>query len=144
MRLSVRRTIAAPPEVVFAVYTDPARLSEWQPGLRGLSEQTGPLDQAGTTYVLDQPGPRLRVEVLRVHPPRFHEQRECFRWYGWIGQARFGPSPDGGTRFSYRYTPTGRYGWLWFPVIAASAIFVSAEFNRLKKIAELQFAGDSG
>jgi hypothetical protein len=137
MRIAIERTIAAPPAVVFGIYTDPARLSEWQPGVKGVIEQRGRLDEPGTTYLLDQPGPRLRIEVLRVDAPRLHEQLESFRWYGWIGTARFDPLPDGATRFSYAYAPSGRLRWLWLPLIALSAVlFGRAEFNRLKEVAE--------
>jgi hypothetical protein len=92
MRIAIRRMIAAPPEVVFRIYTDPARVPEWQPGVKGVIEQTGPLDQPGTTYVLDQPGPRFGVEVLRVDAPRLHQQRE-----GSVGMA--GSAPRDSIRF---------------------------------------------
>ena len=95
--VSIERLIAVPPEVVFELYCDPQRLREWQPGLRGLIGRTGPLDAPGTSYVLDQPGPRLQVTVLQIDRPHLHEQRENFRWYGWVLTARFLPV-DVGTR----------------------------------------------
>lgn len=137
MGITIKRTIAAPPASVFAIYTDPAYLPEWQPGLRGVTEQTGPLDEAGTSYVLDQPGPRLQVDVLRVDAPWLHEQLESFGWYSWIGTARFEPLPGNATRFIYLYTPAGRLRWLWLPLVAVSAVvFGRVEFNRLKTVAE--------
>jgi hypothetical protein len=112
-------------------------------------EQTGPLDQAGSTYILDQPGPRLRIEILRVEQPSFHEQLEQLRWYRWIGTARFEPLPRGRTRFSYEYTPRGLVSWLLSPLIWVSALILGrAEFSRLKAVAEttavLQDAADVG
>lgn len=135
--MTIERTIAAPPELVFALYTDASRLHEWQPGVGGLRDQTGPLDQAGTSYVLDQRGPLFRIEVLRVEPPRLHQQLETLPWYSWVGTARFDPLPDGGTRFRYRYSARGHPRWLWSLVVTASALTLGrVEFNRLKRVAE--------
>ncbi len=134
----IRRIVAAPPRVVFAAYTDPTRLPEWQPGVRRVVGQTGPINQPGTTYALDQPGPRFTVTVLDVAAPHFHRQLESFRWYRWHGTARFDRLADGVTRFSYEYQPrlTG-LGWLLAPLVTAMAlVFMSREFDLLKDIAE--------
>ncbi len=141
MKITIRRTIGAPPATVFAVYTQPEWLPKWQPGLKGLRDQTGPLDEAGTSYVLDQPGPRLRITVLRVDPPRLHEQLESFRWYSWVGTARFQQLRNGGTRFIYEYSPRGRLRWLFGPLMTVSGlVYLGTEMNRLKMVAEAAHA----
>jgi hypothetical protein len=135
--LTIRRTIAAPPSLVFAIYTDASRMAEWQPGVIGVMEQTGPLDRAGSTYILDQPGPRLRIAILRVEQPSLHQQLEQLGLYRWIGTARFEPLPGGRTRFSYEYAPRGLVSWLLSPLMLVSAlVFGRAEFSRLKTVAE--------
>jgi uncharacterized protein YndB with AHSA1/START domain len=137
MPITIKRMIDAPPDVVFATYTDPARLPEWQPGVKGLRAQTGPLDQAGTSYVLDQPGPEMRITVLRVEAPSLHEQLEALPWFGWIGTARFDALQNGRTRFTYRYATIGSRRWLAQPLVLISALLYGrTEFTRLKRVAE--------
>jgi uncharacterized protein YndB with AHSA1/START domain len=138
MRVTIRRLIFAPPEQVFAAYTDASRLNEWQPGVRGVAEKTGRLDQAGTRYVVDQPGPRLSIEVLSVDPPQLHRQLESYRWYQWVGTARFEPLQGSRTRFSYEYAPRlGGFGWLLWPAMMVMALFfMRSEFDQLKAVAE--------
>lgn len=137
LEVVVERTVLAPPDLVFDLYTDPARLPLWQPGLRRVVEQTGPLDVPGTRYALDQPGPRLRCEVVRVEPSHRHEQRETFRFYGWTGTATPEAGPGGGTRFRYVAVPLSRPRWFWRLVLAISvATFGRVEFDRLKRVAE--------
>ena len=112
-------------------------MPDWQPGVRGLLHLTGPLDQPGTTYVLDQPGPRLRIEVLEVEAPRLHRQLEAFAWFGWIGTATFEPLPDGTTKFTYEYASRPGVRVYWPPLMALSAFFFGrAEVDQLKKVAE--------
>jgi uncharacterized protein YndB with AHSA1/START domain len=138
MVVAIECLLAAAPGVVFDLYTDPDRLPEWQPGLRGLLEFQGQLDAPGATYVLDQPGPRLRITVLAVARPHLHQQRADFALFGWVLTARFLPDGDG-TRviFEYRYGRGPR--WLWGLVMGRLAsTFGRAELKELKKVAERQ------
>ncbi len=133
----LRRTINAPPDVVFRVFTDPDLLPAWQPGLRGVVDRTGPLDQPGTTYGLDQPGPPLRIRVLRVERPTLHEQLEGLPWYGWIGIAHFEALAGNRTRLRYEMHAQGRPRWLWSAVVTVSSlVYARTELNRLKAVAE--------
>jgi uncharacterized protein YndB with AHSA1/START domain len=136
--LVVTRVIHAPPAVVFAVYTDPFRLSDWQPGVRAVVDQTGLPDRPGSSYVLDQPGPRLRITVLEVDPPHLHEQLESSGWYAWITTARFDELGGGRTRLSLRYTPRPRtVGWILAPLLMiAGFLFMRREVERLGSVAE--------
>jgi hypothetical protein len=136
--LVVTRVVHAAPAVVFAIYTDPLRLSDWQPGVRAAVDQTGPPDRPGSSYVLDQPGPRLRITVLQVDPPHLHEQLETLGWYSWITAARFDELPGGRTRLSLGYTPRPRgVGWLLAPLLMiAGFFFMRREVELLGSVAE--------
>jgi uncharacterized protein YndB with AHSA1/START domain len=141
MVVAIERWVAAQPELVFELYTDADRLPEWQPGLRRLKELHGRLDGPGATYVLDQPGPRLRITVLQVARPNLHEQRADFLLFGWVLTARL-LSEGGGTRvvFEYRYGRGPR--WLWGLIMGRLAsTFGRAELDELKKVAERRASG---
>jgi uncharacterized membrane protein len=138
-RIRIIRTVDAPPEAVFGLYVDASRLSEWQPGLRGIRDQTGPLDEPGTTYILDQPGPELRVRVTRVDRPNLHHQVERLSWYGWEVVAQFDPLPGERTRlsFSASYAIPGLLGRILTPVVVVAGWwFGRAEVKLLKRVAE--------
>jgi uncharacterized protein YndB with AHSA1/START domain len=67
--------IAAPPETVFGLYTDPGRARDWQSGIRDLRTE-GPPDQPGTRAVIAYRWPfKMTVEVLEVEQPARHVQR---------------------------------------------------------------------
>lgn len=97
--------IDAPPERVFAVYTDPARIPEWEE-VRVL-DATGPLDRAGTRFVTAPgTGMRFRTEVVRSDPPHLHEQAgRTSSGFSYHWTATF--EPDGG---STRLTLESEYG----------------------------------
>jgi uncharacterized protein YndB with AHSA1/START domain len=68
-------TIAALPETVFRLYTDPGQARDWQSGVRDL-RTTGPPDQPGSRAVIVYRWPfRMTAEVLQVEPPARHVQR---------------------------------------------------------------------
>jgi uncharacterized protein YndB with AHSA1/START domain len=67
--------IAAPPETVFALYTDPGRTRDWQSDVRDL-RVAGPPDQPGSRAVIAYRWPfKVTAEVLQVEPPNLHVQR---------------------------------------------------------------------
>jgi uncharacterized membrane protein len=67
--------IAAPPETVFGLYTDPGRARDWQSDVRDL-HLTGPPDQPGSRAVITYRWPfKMTAEVLQVEPPERHVQR---------------------------------------------------------------------
>jgi uncharacterized protein YndB with AHSA1/START domain len=136
MVVTVDRVIEAPPALVFEIYTDPDRFPEWQPAVRGLIDASGQPDTPGATYVLDQPGPRLRVRVLAVDPPRLHEQQEGFRLFAWVLTVRF-LEVAGGTRVVFEYRHGSGPRWLWGLVMRFLAFtFGRAELAMLKQAAE--------
>jgi hypothetical protein len=67
--------IAAPPETVFGLYTDPGRARDWLSGLRDL-RVAGPADQPGSRAVFVYRWPfKVTAEVLQAEPPNLHVQR---------------------------------------------------------------------
>jgi uncharacterized membrane protein len=67
--------IAAPPEIVFGLYTDPRRAREWLSGVREV-RTAGPPDQPGSRAVITYRWPfKMAAEVLQVEPPNLHVQR---------------------------------------------------------------------
>ena len=44
--------VDAPPERVFALWTNLERMGEWVGGVTGVTDISGPVDRVGTTYVV--------------------------------------------------------------------------------------------
>ena len=85
--------IAAPPEVVFPFFTDPAMYTRW----KGRSAELDP--EPGGTYRVELGGTNVvRGEFVEVDPPR----RVVFTW-GWEG----GPLPPGSTTVEVDLVPDG-------------------------------------
>src|SRR6185295_12802070 len=70
-RYIISTNVAAPPEHVFALWTDLERMGEWVGGVTGVSDLSGPVDQAGTTYVVHFGPMKSPTEILQVERPRF-------------------------------------------------------------------------
>jgi uncharacterized protein YndB with AHSA1/START domain len=63
-------TIDAPPDAVFALWTDLDRMRDWVGGVTGVADITGPVDQAGTTYTVLFGRMRSPTTVLEADRPR--------------------------------------------------------------------------
>ena len=86
-----------PPERVFALWTDLGRMGEWVGGVTGVTDISGPVDRAGTTYVVHFGPMKSPTEILDVDPPR----RFVTRFGSWLlrGRSSAESGPDGdGTR----------------------------------------------
>ncbi|MFL5686088.1 MAG: SRPBCC domain-containing protein, partial [Chloroflexota bacterium] len=69
----ITRRIDVPREQAFRAFTDPRILADWMDA-SGVTDLSGPLDRAGTSYTLVIAGPwRFRSEVIRVDAPHLHE-----------------------------------------------------------------------
>jgi uncharacterized protein YndB with AHSA1/START domain len=105
--------VAAPPEQVFALWTNLERMGEWVSGVTGVSDVTGPVDQVGTTYVVHFGPMKSPTEVLEADPPR----RLVTRFGSWLLRGRstvaFEPDRDG-TRVTQEFETVG-------PISAISA-----------------------
>lgn len=98
--------VAAPPDHVFALWTDVGRMGEWVRGVTGVTDVSGPLDQVGTTYVVHFGPMRSPTTVTDVERPR----RFSTRFGTWLlrgrSTARFEPEHDG-TRIVQTFETVG-------------------------------------
>jgi uncharacterized protein YndB with AHSA1/START domain len=67
--ISRSRSVAAPPDEVWSVVSDPARLPEWWPGVARVEEAS---PEAWTTVMTSPKGKAVRADYTRVEarPPR--------------------------------------------------------------------------
>ena len=105
-RFGFRISIAAPPELVFELWTDLDRMAEWIGGLSRITDVTGPVDQAGTRYVAWFGGMASPTEVLEVERPHRIRTRFGNRFLRGVTEATFEPE-DGGTRLTQRFETEG-------------------------------------
>jgi uncharacterized protein YndB with AHSA1/START domain len=136
----VHAIINAPPEACFELYMDGDRRAEWNPSARGLLEQSGPHNQAGSRYVIDTRFGPFEVHLLRVEPPHLVEMVEAV---GQPGEShvtiRFDPLRGGRTRLSAESTfkPHGRLGRLTAPLYAFFGLAYSRiELRRFRAVVE--------
>lgn len=61
--------IAAPPELVFDLYTNLERIAEWTGGVTGVADVSGPMTSAGTTYTVHFGRMSSPTRVLEVRRP---------------------------------------------------------------------------
>jgi uncharacterized protein YndB with AHSA1/START domain len=105
--------VAAPPETVFALWTDLDRLREWTGGVTRVSDVSGPVDEAGTTYTVWFGRMRSPTRVLEVERPR--RIRSRFGNAVLRGETEVTFEPDGdGTALTQRFRTEGL-----IPAIAA-------------------------
>jgi uncharacterized protein YndB with AHSA1/START domain len=71
---------AAPPERVFALWTDLDRMKEWVGGVTKVTDVTGRVDRAGTRYIVWFGRMKSPTVVLEADPPR----RFSTRFGNWI------------------------------------------------------------
>ena len=80
--------IAAAPVEVFAALTDPARMARWLPQTEGIEDPSGPLGEAGATFIQrGAPGIRRPGGTVEADPPRSLHLRMA--GYGERVDARF-------------------------------------------------------
>ena len=99
--------VAAPPEHVFALWTSLDRMGEWVGGVTGVTDVSGPVDRAGTTYIVHFGPMKSPTEILEVDPPR----RFVTRFGNWVLRGRSSATfePDGdGTRVIQEFETIGR------------------------------------
>jgi Polyketide cyclase / dehydrase and lipid transport len=131
----------APPELVFDLWTNLERMAEWVGGVTSVTDISGPVDRAGTTYVTHFGRMRSPTQVLEADPPR----RFVTRFGNWLlrGENATVFEPDGdGTLISEEFRTVGL-----IPAISAR-IFASGsykgsfqgELNEFVRIAEREAA----
>jgi uncharacterized protein YndB with AHSA1/START domain len=88
--------VRAPLERVYAAYIDPALMPKWM-GIKAISDVSGPLDRAGTTFVETvYPLYRPHTEVLAAERPVLHAMGgRAGLGIGWRWTAHFAAKDDG-------------------------------------------------
>ena len=74
-RYIISTHVAAPPAHVFALWTNLERMGEWVGGVTGVSDISGPVDRAGTTYVVHFGPLKSPTEILAVERPALFSTR---------------------------------------------------------------------
>jgi len=103
----ISTVVAAPIDKVFALWTDLERMGDWVGGVTGVTDISGPIDRAGTTYVVHFGPVKSPTEVLEVERPR----RFATKFGSWVlrgrSSATFEPEGDG-TRVTQEFETVGR------------------------------------
>jgi uncharacterized protein YndB with AHSA1/START domain len=96
LRAHIDQFVQAPIDRVYAAYVDPALMPKWM-GIKRVTNASGPLDRAGTTFVEVVYGPyRPHTEVLAAEPPVLHDMGgRSIRGISWRWTARFAVKGDG-------------------------------------------------
>ena len=98
--------IQAPPDRVFALWTDLDRMSEWVGGVTGVTDVSGPVDQAGTTYTVRFGRMRSPTTVLEADRPRHFKTRFGNLLLKGESDVTFEPA-GGGTRLTQEFRTHG-------------------------------------
>jgi uncharacterized protein YndB with AHSA1/START domain len=102
----VNAHVAAAPERVFALWTDLDRMKDWVGGVTRISDVSGPVTQAGTTYTVWFGRMASRSEVLEADPPRFLRTRFGNGLLAGESIVRFEPEGSG-TRIDQEFQTIG-------------------------------------
>jgi uncharacterized protein YndB with AHSA1/START domain len=98
--------IAASPERVFDLWIDLDRMSEWVGGVTRVSDVSGPVDRAGTTYIVWFGRMASRTQVLEAERPRRIRTRYGNRILRGTSEATFEPA-GAGTQLTQRMETEG-------------------------------------
>ena len=104
---TISTRVAAPRERVFALLTNLERMGEWVGGVTDVTDVSGPVDRAGTTYVVHVGPVKSPTEILEVDPPR----RFATKFGSWVLRGRTSATfePDGdGTLVTQEFETVGR------------------------------------
>jgi uncharacterized protein YndB with AHSA1/START domain len=105
-RYTITTRVGAPPEHVFALWTNLERMGEWVGGVTAVSDISGSVDQAGTTYVVHFGPMKSPTEILEVERPRLFSTK----FGSWLLRGRssttFEPDLDG-TRVTQTFETVG-------------------------------------
>ena len=99
--------INAPREQVFDLWTNLDRAPEWIEGMAGVSEVSGPVDQAGTTYITRFGNwAKSLTTVIEAERPSRHSTRFGDWLLRGVNSATF-EEGDGGTRLTQTFETVG-------------------------------------
>ena len=99
-------TVAAPPEVVFDLWTNLERIKEWIGGVSRVADVSGPMTERGTRYTVYFGGMKSPSEVVDVERPRRFGTRFGNPVLRGRNLATFEPDGDG-TRLTQTFETEG-------------------------------------
>ena len=134
--------IAASPERVFDLWTDLDRMREWVGGVTHVSDVSGPVDRAGTTYVVWFGRMASRTQVLDAERPRRFRTRFGNRILRGTSEATFEPV-GAGTQLTQRMRTEGLISAVMGRIFAMGSYQGSfrGELAKFASIAEREAAG---
>lgn len=134
--------IGAPPERVFALWTDLDRTAEWIEGVTKVTDVTGPIDRAGTRYTVWFGRMASPSEVIEVRRPSLFRSRFGNRMLRGENVATFEPE-DGGTRLTQEFRTQGLIPAITSQIFALGSWRGSfrGELQTFKRLAEREAAG---
>lgn len=104
---TIQTHVIAPIDDVFALWTDVERMGEWVGGVTEVTDVSGPIDRAGTTYVVHFGPVKSPTKVIEAERPR----RFATNFGSWVlrgtSAATFEPDGDG-TRIVQEFQTVGR------------------------------------
>ena len=108
--------VAAPPELVFDLWTNVGRMGEWIGGVTKVTDVTGPLAVKGTRYTVWFGRMKSPSEVIEVERPRLFRNRFGNRLLRGQTQVTFEATATG-TRLTQDFRTEGVVpaiaAWLW-------------------------------
>jgi len=137
--------VAAPPDRVFALWTDLDRMKDWVGGVTRVTDVSGPVAQAGTTYTVWFGLMASRTEVLEADPPRFLRTRFGSRVLAGESSARF-EAEGHGTRIDQEFRTRGLISGIMGRVFALGSYHgtFQGELNTFARMAEAEAASLPG
>jgi uncharacterized protein YndB with AHSA1/START domain len=141
-RYSFTVDIAAPRDEVWALWTNLVRAKEWIEGMAGVSDVSGPPDQAGTTYKVHFGSWSTSVTtILEAERPRFIRTK-FGTWLLRGEQSATFEETTGGTRLMQTFVTTGIIPALAGRIFATGSYKGSfrGELIRFKEICERESA----
>ena len=105
-RYTITTQVAAPPDQVFALWTNLERQGDWVGGVTAVTDVSGPVDRVGTTYVVHFGPLKSPTEVLEVERPTRYATRFGHWFLRGRSSATFEPDGDG-TRITQTFETVG-------------------------------------
>jgi uncharacterized protein YndB with AHSA1/START domain len=136
-RYEFRVFVGASPERVFDLWTDLDRMHEWVGGVTKVTDVSGPVDQAGTTYSVCFGRMASRTTVLDAERPRRFKTRFGNRILRGTNETRFEPK-DGGTELIQTFETEGLIPAIMARIFATGSYQGSfrGELNAFARLAE--------
>lgn len=137
-RVRLETRVAAAPEQVFDLWTNLERMGEWIGGVTGVSDVSGPVDRAGTTYTTWFGKMASRTTVVAAERPRLFHSRYRNRILSGESMTTFEPDGHGGTRLVEEFRTEGLVAWIFARLFATGSYKGSfrGELNEFVRIAE--------